>query len=384
MAGVQLVAALLINAPAPGSAAAPVPIAPAYSGGAAAPAPPAAPQPKPAEVAPRAEVRLNPSLVYPDMVLSEDTVWRGEVLVEGALTIAPQATLTVEPGTVVRFRRKGPQAPCLVVQGRIVAAGTRETPVLFSSHFSVPAPSDWQGIMLLGSEKKNLLENCRIEGAQTGLEALFSSVTLKNVRAERSATGMRFQDTLVTMESGGASDCDTGLSFAQSEATLRGIALEANRLGLVAKRSSIYLFNGNLSGNQAAAFSGADCRVRIEGGAVTGNGSGVTLLQCEGGVSGARVAKNREYGMSLTASRIRLTGNQVTGNGNNGIIVFDGSSVAWNNAIYENAGYDLYNAGTEEFRAPGNWWGALGPKIYDNAGRGTVLYVPVLGARPQP
>ena len=374
MAGAQLVAALLISAPLLAAAAPPAPAAPA-----------AASQPKTApEPVPRSEAGLNPGLVYPELVLSEDTVWRGEVLVEGALTVAPQATLTVEPGTVVRFRRKGAQTPSLVVQGRIVAAGTKETPVLFTSNFAVPAPSDWQGIMLLGSEKKNLLENCRIQGAQTGLEALFSSVTLKNVRVERSATGMRFQDTLLAMEAGGVSDCDTGLSFAESEATLRGIAVEGNRLGVVAKRSSLYLFEPSLAGNQAAAFSGAECRVRIQGGVVAGNGSGVTFLECQGAVSGAKVAKNREFGMSLTASRIRVHGNQITGNGNNGVIVFDGSSVAWDNAIHENAGYDLYNAGTEEFRAPGNWWGALGPKIFDNAGRGKVLYAPQLNDRPQP
>ena len=372
--GLQLLAALLISAPAIGAATLPAPVA--------------APLSKPAiEAVPRAEAPFNPSVVYGDRVLSEDTTWRGEVLVEGAVTVAPQATLSVEPGTVVRFRRKGGQAPLLVVQGRIVAAGTRETPIVFSSSFAVPAPSDWQGVMLLGSEKKNILENCRIEGAQTGLEALFSSVTLKNVRAERAATGMRFQDTLVVMEAGGASECDTGLNFTESESTLRNVSVVGNRQGLLAKRSSIYLFEGNLSGNQAAAFTCDGCRVKFQGGAVLGNGSGVTLMGSEGSVTGAKLAKNREYGISLTASRIRVTANQITGNGTNGLIVFDGASTAWDNAVHDNAGYDIYNAGTEEFRAPGNWWGAAGPKIFDNgdnSGRGKVLIAPVLSGRPQP
>jgi len=370
MAGLLLVAALLINAPAIAATQLPVPVA--------------VPQPKPApEPVARAEAPLNPNLIYSDRVLSEDTLWRGEILVEGAVTVAPQATLTVEPGTVVRFRRKGAQAPLLVVQGRIVAAGTKETPVLFTSNFALPAAADWQGVMILGSEKKNILENCRIEGAQTALDALFSTVTLKNVRAERSGTGMRFQDTLVAMDAGGVSDCDTGLSFAESEATLRDISVEGNRLGMVAKRSSVYLSEAGFSGNKDAAFSGDNCRVKIQGGDLAGNGSGVTLFQCEGSVTGAKLVKNREYGMSLTASRIRVSANQISGNGNNGLLVFDGSSVAWDNAIFENAGYDLYNAGTEEFRAPGNWWGALGPKIFDNSGRGKVLYSPPLNAIPQ-
>jgi hypothetical protein len=388
-----LLAALLWTAPVSGGEL----IVPALGGAAPAPAAlpatpvvpsgiPAAvpvPRPAPAPVPPRVEAAFNPALVYGDRVLSEDTIWRGEVLVEGVLAVAPQATLSVEPGTVVRFRKRGTQAALLVVQGRIVASGTRETPVLFGSSFAAPQPGDWQGILLLGSDKKNLLENCRIEGAETGVDALFSSVTLKGVRAEHSGVGMRFQDAVVGMDGGGASDCDTALRFSESEATLRSPTLSGNRQGLVAQRSSIYLLDGNLSGNQGGAFSGDGCRVKIQGGVQQGNGSGLTLLGSEGSVAGVRLAKNREFGLSLAASRVKVSGNVITGNGNNGIIVTDGASVAWDNAIYENAGYDLYHAGVDEFKAPANWWGGPQPKIYDNAGRGRVLYAPVLTARPQ-
>ncbi|HJV33585.1 right-handed parallel beta-helix repeat-containing protein [Geomonas sp.] len=342
-------------------------------------APTAAPR---AETAPRSEASLNPSLVYGDRMLTEDLVWRGEVLVEGALTVAPQATLTIEPGTVIHFRRKGGQAPLLVVQGRVVATGTKEAPVIFTSGFATAAAGDWQGMMLLGTEKKNLLENCRIEGAQTALEVLFSNVTLKNVLAERSQVGMRFQDALLFMDGGGAHGCDTGLSLVESESTLRNISVVGNRQGVVAKRSSIYLFEGNLSGNQTA-LSADGSRLKIQGGALLSNGSGVSLMACEGTVAGAKLANNREYGISLTGSRMRVNGNRITGNGQNGLVVFDGASVVWDNAIYENAGYDLYNAGVEEFRAPGNWWGSSAPKIFDNNGRGKVLYSPVLGQWPQ-
>ena len=332
----------------------------------------------------RDEAAGNPGIVYGDRVLVEDTVWRGEVLVEGVLVIAPQATLSVEPGTVVRFRRKGAQAPLLVVQGRIVAAGTKETPVLFSSNFAQPAPGDWQGVMILGSEKKNQLENCRIEGAEAGIDAIFSSVTLKGVWVGHAGTGMRFQDTLVALDGGGATGCDTALLFSESEATLRNLSLVGNRQGLIAQRSSIYLVEGNLSGNRDAAFTGDSCRVKIQGGALLGNGSGAALLDCEGSITGAKLVKNREFGLSLSGSRMKVSGNVISGNGNNGMIVSDGDAVAWDNAIFENAGYDLYHAGVEEFRAPANWWGGAQPKIFDNGGRGRVLYLPVLGARPQP
>lgn len=368
LTGLLLLAALYMHAPAFAEVA---------------PAPGAV---QPAAVAPetpRSEVPFTPALSYGDRVVSEDTVWRGEILVEGAVTIAPQATLTIEPGTVVRFRQKESRAALLVVQGRLAAVGTREAPVIFSSGFAVPVAGDWQGVMLLGSEKKNVMEYCRIDGAQTGLEALFSNVTLKSVRVERSKTGMRFQDALVVMESGGASGCDTGLSFTESEATLRSPNLMGNRQGLSALRSSIYMEDGSLAANRSA-FTCDSCRVKIQGGAVLDNGRGVTFFECQGSVTGVKLAQNNDYGMSLTASRIRVSGNQITGNVHNGLLVFDGASVAWGNAIHGNGSYDLYNAGKEEFRAPGNWWGETAPKIYDNGGLGTVLSAPRLAAPPMP
>jgi len=337
----------------------------------------------PAETLPRDEAPFAANLVYGDRVLSADTVWRGNVLVQGVLVVAPQATLTIDPGSVIRFRQKGAQAPLLVVQGRIVAAGTRETPVLFTSGYDTPAPGDWQGILLLGSEKKNLMENCRIEGAETGLDALYSGITLKGVRSEKSLNGMRFQDSVVTMDGGGASDCDTALRFTESEATLRNPSLTGNRQGVTALRSSVYLLDGELTGNRAAAFSGDSCRVKIQGGTLSGNGSGAVLLGCEGSVTGAKLGRNREFGISLSASRVKVVGNLIQGNGNNGLLVTDGAAAAWDNAILENVGYDLYYTGLEEFRAPGNWWGGGQPKVFDNNGRGRVLWAPVLAARPQ-
>ncbi|GFO68069.1 hypothetical protein GMLC_16480 [Geomonas limicola] len=331
----------------------------------------------------RAELAFRPQTVYGSRVVSEDTTWRGEVLVDGVLVIAPQATLTVEPGAVVRFRRNGSQAAQLVVQGRLIVSGTRETPVLFGSALAEPQAADWQGILLLGSEKKNILENCRIEGAESGLEALYSTVILKGVKAARSQTGFRFQDALVTMEGGGATDCDTAVRLSESEATLRGVVLSGNRQGINALHSSLYLADATLSGNRSAGFAADGCRIKFQGGQVAGNGSGVTLLGCEGSILGAKLMKNREFGLSLSASRVKVVGNQIFGNGNNGVIVTDGAAAAWDNAIYENAGFDLYHSGLDEFRAPANWWGGGQPKVFDNNGRGRVLFSPVLGAKPQ-
>jgi hypothetical protein len=48
-------------------------------------------------------------------------------------------------------------------------------------------------------------------------------------------------------------------------------------------------------------------------------------------------------------------------------------AMAWGNKISSNGRYDLYNAGSESFRAMGNWWGresrnGFAGKVYGGGG----------------
>jgi hypothetical protein len=335
----------------------------------------------------------RPDFFYQDAVLTEDVTWRGEVRVAGVVTIAPQATLTVEQGTVVRFGGEGEMAghdAFLLVCGRVVALGTREKPILFSSRFAQPMAGDWQGIAMLGSEKKNLLENCRVEGAETGLDTSYSTVTLKDVHFSRCGTGASWRDSVVSAAGGGANGCITGLHLMDSEVDMSAAVISGNRQGVVADRSSLYLSGGSVSRNDLDALKAADSRIRIAGGSFTANGTGLTLVSSQGTVTGARIAGNAGHGIMLANSRVKVHGNEIAGNGGAGIIVEDGRGSAWGNSIVANGEYDLVNKGTEEFRAMGNWWGAadlsvIGKRIYDRkveSGRGRVFYLPALAAKP--
>ena len=42
-------------------------------------------------------------VAYENATITEDVSWRGSVVVKGALVVAPQATLRIEPGTAIRF-----------------------------------------------------------------------------------------------------------------------------------------------------------------------------------------------------------------------------------------------------------------------------------------
>jgi hypothetical protein len=335
----------------------------------------------------------SPGLSYHNETLTEDTEWSGEVVVDGALTIAPQTTLTIAPGTLVGFRRSADEsgaAAILIVQGRIVAKGTSDKPILFRSYLREAKSGSWQGIMLLASEKKNLLEYCRVEGAETGLDASFSSLALKNAFFTTCRTGLRFQDCFVRISGGGAVKCGSGLNLYDSEVDIKGAAFSANHIGIALQRSSLSLSGAIISNNDLEGVSAEDSKVIILENEVSQNGSGLTLSSCEGLVARNRVFKNMDCGLSLAGSRIKVTSNDITRNGGIGIRVTDGRSVAWGNSISANGRYDFYNAGSENFKAIGNWWGDV--KASDIAGRiyegknkpagGKVSYLPILQSKP--
>jgi hypothetical protein len=334
-----------------------------------------------------------PDFSYRDGILTEDTAWYGDVLIEGGLTIAPQTTLTVKNGTVVRFRdsRTSSARGVLLVQGRIVVNGSADKPAIFTAAGENEAAAVWQGIVLMGSGKKNLIEHCRVEGAETGLDASFSNVTLKNAFFGKCRTGVRMQDSLVVMSGGGAGECGAGLILYDCEADIRSADFYGNRLGIFAARSSLSLSDSGLSGNNLLALKADSCRLGISGNAFVANGSGLCLVACEGSVTANRIAQSAAYGLILTQSRVKVSANEIERNAKVGLRIEDGKGVAWGNSLFANGDYDLYNGGIEEFRAIGNWWGgtvaAIAGRIYDRSmddSRGRVLYLPVLQTRPLP
>jgi hypothetical protein len=243
--------------------------------------------------------------------------------------------------------------------------------------------------VLLSSGKKNLIENCRVEGAETGFDASFSTVTMKNTFCGRCRTGVRMQDSVVVMTGGGAGECGCGLILYDCEADIRSADFFGNRLGIYAARTSLSLAGSRLTGNNLLALAADSCRLNIAGNGFTGNGSGLSLTGCEGSVSANRIANNAVYGLVLSRSRVKVNANEIELNARVGLRIEDGKGLAWGNALFANGDYDLYNAGTEEFRAIGNWWGdattEFAGRIYDrrmDGALGRVLYLPVLRTRP--
>jgi hypothetical protein len=329
---------------------------------------------------------------YENATITEDVTWNGSVLVRGYLVIAPQATVRIEPGTVVRFMRSPilRQAPRLVVMGRLDCDGAPGRPVLFTPNVADAGRGDWGGILLLSSEKRNQLDHVRIEGAATGIEADFSTLSGADVSITRCTVGMLLRDSSANLTRAALHGCETGLEALDSEVDLRDSALNGNRRGITSRRTTLVLRSVSLRENEQSGITAADCRIRLASCQVVANGGGVRLGGGEGEVTGTRFVANRGVGLDLMDARVKVHRNLFAETAGDGIRVSDGRSLIWGNSFEDNHGYNLALTGPDRVIAVGNWWGSamersIAKKLLDAAKdsrSGQILFFPWLPEKP--
>ncbi|MDI1483649.1 hypothetical protein [Polyangium sp. y55x31] len=92
---------------------------------------------------------LRPTLEVSGSI-GKDTTWYADqtTILTGYVVVESGATLTIEPGTKILAHA---EAGILVRQGaRIVARGTKEAPIVFTSVETERAEGDWRGLVLCG------------------------------------------------------------------------------------------------------------------------------------------------------------------------------------------------------------------------------------------
>ncbi|WP_297332743.1 hypothetical protein [Flavobacterium sp.] len=86
--------------------------------------------------------------VTEDMTLDADV----EYTLTGALIVRNGATLTIPAGTTIKAIAGGTGVYVLVERGgRIIADGTADAPITFTSNAATPAAGDWGGVIINGS-----------------------------------------------------------------------------------------------------------------------------------------------------------------------------------------------------------------------------------------
>jgi len=108
------------------------------------------------------------------------TLWEGEILVTGNVTIRSGAVLEIRPGTLVRFREQEPKLAIRAQNSTIRALGTRAEPILFVPETFVnedPQPGTiiqpYAGIVLDGpSFDASVFEFCEFRFAEIALNVI--------------------------------------------------------------------------------------------------------------------------------------------------------------------------------------------------------------------
>ncbi len=346
---------------------------------------------------------------YGDEVLLGETVWQGRIEVSGQVRVPDGARLVILPGTIVEFKRRdtngdGIGENGLLVQGVLVAKGTKAEPIFFRSAERQPRMGDWDAVNIMNSDGvQNLIEYCRIEDAYRGLHFHFANVLVGNSLFSNNYRGIQFQESQVEIRNNRFSRNKSAVQGRDSAVLFNGNLVQENLRGVNFYRTSLTLTENRFSRNSFDGLRLRDSGAVVERNVFDANRYGLMAQDSIYGryaenvvagnaelgfslknldnleVSGNFVTANGVNGMSVQDVRALIKGNSFTDNGERGlgIISFDGAIMG--NNFASNGLYAIDLEGTQDVAATGNWWGGDHPdKVIfdrlDGSGRGKVNY----------
>jgi hypothetical protein len=150
-----------------------------------------------------------------DKTLTADKVWT----LKGYVYVPEGVTLTIEAGTTIKSDIAEKGALCIERGGKIMAEGTADKPIVFTSGQASPAPGDWGGVILLGKATTNRTTEPTIEGGigrpYGGNDDNDNSGVLKYVRVEYAGIAA-FPNSEINAFTFGAVGSGTTVEFCES------------------------------------------------------------------------------------------------------------------------------------------------------------------------
>lgn len=195
-----------------------------------------------------------PQEISADLVLSSG---KSPYLVDETLLVKPQAKLTIEAGTVLWCKGIG-----IVVQGEIVAKGTREKPVRFMNINSEP----WKGIIIDQSKGDNIFSHCEVHNAQNGIRARASIVRMDNCLFQNNTMGIYFEEgAAIITKSLIRGSQEIGIHALKGEITIKDSTISENELG------GILLDSAKANINNNNIYNNGQWELKREGSGISGN-----------------------------------------------------------------------------------------------------------------
>jgi RHS repeat-associated protein len=297
-----------------------------------------------------ASVSSQPVLVkmvthLPTTTYTTNTEWtaaNSPYVLDGTLTVASGATLTIDPGVIVKFNG---QLQTMYVNGTLSAVGTAANPITFTSYQDDSAGGDTNG-----------------DGTTT------SGAPGQWIQISFSSSGSQL--TWVNVRDGG---------YAQSYAPI----------SLFGNGYAVNLDHATISRNTGAAVSvGSGASATITNSTLTNNGSGLSINTASATVDHTSITNNTGRGVSFNLPTFTpfppatsITNSEISGNGSTGVYIgangdYPLPSMPWgtHNNIYNNnsgglqldiSGYPGFTLANVNWRQ--NYWGSNVYYWYDAA-----------------
>jgi len=334
---------------------------------------------------------LNADALTTSGVISKEETWSGEVILTGDVTVTGK--LTVLPGTVIKCKPESDDQKSgadgnlieLIIDGEeLIASGTEEKRIVFTSAAGTPAKGDWYGIRHLRGIVT--LQYCDESFGVTGYRA--------EVYKPKKVEYCSFKD-----------NSDKGVSLATSS-VLTDCNFAGNSIGVYYEKETtlVRLERCEVKGNSSDGVSGQgpirleNCTIVRNGGAgvvvgwdhttatvsnctITGNGSsGVSVVGSYSTVSVSGCTIDYNNGAGVTSWTVSVTDSIITNNSTGVSLVVTGvmgitrnvisengigvEKISWEklegltgNDIFGNLMYELKNTREGEVIANDNYWG---------------------------
>lgn len=308
-------------------------------------------------------------LVYEgEQTLWQDTVWQGEILIDGVLTVAPEVTLEIRPGSIVRFTRNDSNGDEigeheLFIQGNFLALGTVEKPILFTSAEKIPRAGDWGAINMMTSVTENVLENCLVEYGYRGFHAHFATARLVNSTFRYNRRGAQFQESTVTIDHCRFEDNYNGLQFRDSTVSIVDSRVTGGYWGLRCVYSTLAMTDSLVENNRINGVHFRDSEIEFSNNRIVQNRRGLYLQRSKGTISGNILSSNSEHGLFLEDSEGVIQHNDISRNGRSGLRMINSTLQMNDNNIIDNDEYAVINDGDQSVRISGNWWGTTDKQL---------------------
>ena len=278
--------------------------------------------------------------------IHKDEVWSGEVFIPGMVEIPKGVTLTIKPGTVVKFKHsrdyKNPGRGHLLVSGGVLKAiGTPEEPIWFTSDSEKPINGDWEGIAIEDSNDENIIKYAIVECAFIGVRFWTSSGTLANsIVRWITAEGIYMERSDVVIEDN--TIYGTGYN---------GIAME--------QFNDVVIKNNKIIDNQGSGIHGEATKALVENNIVRNSRLGITFDDlCEAVLRNNLIEDIRDEALHFYLNCTgELYSNEIRNSGI-GIASFSSRLVASNNDIYNNNENIEIIGSMQEADLRENWWGS--------------------------